>query len=77
MNSNQLDIIQIVLAILLIIVIILQNRSAGLSSTFGGLSGGEFYRTRRGVEKFLLYATIILAVLFVTNSILLLIVSKG
>ncbi len=76
MNSNQLDILQIVLASLLIIVIILQNRGAGLSVAFGGSSGGESYRSRRGFDKLLLYATIILGILFVTSTILSLIVAK-
>jgi len=57
-----LQIIQIVISILLIIVILLQNRGAGLGSAFGGTGG--VYLTKRGLEKKLFAATIVLAVLF-------------
>lgn len=57
-----LKIIQIIIAILLIIVILLQNRGSGLSGVFGG--GDQVYRTKRGMEKILLITTIVLAVLF-------------
>jgi preprotein translocase subunit SecG len=61
-------IVQIVLSVMLIISILLQVRGSGLGSIFGNV-GGEFYRSKRGVEKFLYRATIILAVLFVSSSI--------
>lgn len=48
--------------LLLIIVVLMQEKGVGLSSTFGG-SGG-FYASKRGVEKVLFRFTIILAVLF-------------
>ncbi len=44
-----LDIIQIILAVLLITAILLQNRGAGLGATFGG--EGNIYRTKRGAER--------------------------
>lgn len=56
------DIIQIVSAIALIVVIVLQNRGSGLGAAFGG--EGNVYRARRSVEKILFQATIILAVIF-------------
>jgi len=59
---NILSYIQIGLAILLIVVILLQNRGAGLSGVFGG--GGAMYQTKRGIEKSLLIITIILSILF-------------
>lgn len=61
-------IIQIVISTLLIVSILLQVRGSGLGSLFGGV-GGEFYRSKRGIEKLLYRATIILAILFVTNSV--------
>jgi preprotein translocase subunit SecG len=54
-----------IVSILLVIVILLQNRNGGLGTVFGGSAGGEFYRSKRGVEAFLYNATIILGVLFV------------
>ncbi|OGY44004.1 MAG: preprotein translocase subunit SecG [Candidatus Buchananbacteria bacterium RIFCSPHIGHO2_02_FULL_40_13] len=57
-----IDIIQIVVAIALITVIVLQNRGAGLGAAFGG--EGNVYRARRSVEKVLFQLTIVLAVIF-------------
>lgn len=63
--------LDILIAVLLITVILLQMQGSGLSSSFGG--GGEFYRSRRSAEKFLLWITVFLSVLFGIVSILLLI----
>lgn len=60
--NNTLNYIQIVLAILLMISILLQHRGTSLGGAFGG--EGNVYRSRRGAEKFLFYATIVLAILF-------------
>ncbi len=61
-----LTIVQTVLALLLILLIVLQNRGAGLGSAWGG--GGEFYGTRRGVEKIMFRLTVLVVVLFVVLS---------
>jgi len=58
-----LNIVQIVIPILLIIAILLQQRGTGLGGAFGG--SGEVYQTKRGVEKILFIATIILSIIFV------------
>lgn len=63
---------QIILALLLIASIIVQQKGAGLGSTFGGEM--SFYRTKRGAEKMLFYITIILTVLFIISSLVGLIV---
>lgn len=63
-----LNIIQIIIAVLLVGAILLQQRGGGLSPVFGGDSGA--YRTRRGVEKSLFIATIILSFLFLATAIL-------
>jgi len=60
--ANIFKIIQIILAILLIAFILLQQRGSGLGMAFGG--DGNVYRSRRGIEKFLFWATIAVAVLF-------------
>lgn len=57
-----INVIQIVLGVLLGVAILLQRQGAGLSGAFGG--EGEFYHSRRGAEKFLFTATIILSILF-------------
>lgn len=63
-----LPFIQIIVSILLIAAILLQQRGTALGSAFGG--GGEFYGTRRGLQKKLLSATIALGALFVILSLL-------
>ena len=59
---------QAVVAILLALSILLPNRGAGLGSAFGGDFGG--YYTKRGLEKFLLYASIVLALTFFVLAII-------
>jgi len=61
-------IIQIVLAVLLMVVILLQHRGTSLGGAFGG--EGAVYRSRRGAEKFLFFATIIIAVIFVVLALI-------
>lgn len=68
MQNFLLPIIQILLSILLVTAILLQQRGSGLGATFGG--EGTVFRTKRGVEKGLFYATIVIAVLFFATAIL-------
>jgi protein translocase SecG subunit len=71
-----LTIVQIAVSVLLAASILLQNRGAGLGSTFGGDFGG--YYTKRGFEKFLFSATIILGILFLgVAAYLVYLTSKG
>ena len=51
--------------ILMILCILLQQRGASLGAGFG--SSGELYTTRRGLDKSLFDATIVLAVVFVLS----------
>ena len=53
---------QIVVAIALITLVMLQAKGSGLGSIFGG--DGGVYKTRRGVEKTIYQATIGLSILF-------------
>lgn len=62
-----LSIIQIVVAILLTVSILLQNRGSGLGGAFGGDFGG--YYTKRGIEKFLFYISVVLAAVFLALSL--------
>lgn len=63
-----LNIIQIVIAALLTAAILLQQKGSGLSATFGG--EGNIYQTKRGVEKILFTATILLAIAFIGMTIM-------
>jgi preprotein translocase subunit SecG len=60
-----LQIIMIGSAILMILAILLQQRGATLGAGFG--ASGELYTTRRGVDKNLFEATIVLAVIFILS----------
>ncbi len=53
---------QAVVAVLLSVSILLQSRGSGLGSAFGGDFGG--YYTKRGFERFLVYATVGLSIAF-------------
>lgn len=61
---------QVVVSIILIMLVLLQERGAGLGSLFGGGGGGTPYQTRRGLEKVIFWSTIVAAVIFATLAIL-------
>jgi preprotein translocase subunit SecG len=63
-----LKIAQVIIAILLMTAILLQNKGAGLGNVFGG-TGGGVYLTKRGLEKKLFIATVILGVIFILLSL--------
>lgn len=65
---------QIVISVLIIIVVLLQNRGSGLSSVFGG--SGTIYRTKRGLEKGLFILTIILVILFIAIGVANLVITR-
>ena len=71
--NNVLQIAQIIISAILIAAIILQQRGAALGSGFGG-EGGTFYSTRRGMEKWVYWITIISAAAFLILSVLNLII---
>jgi protein translocase SecG subunit len=62
-----IGIVQIVSAVLLMLVILLQNRGASVGGVFGG--GDTVYQTKRGLEKKLFIATIILSVIFLGTAL--------
>ncbi|MEI7498483.1 MAG: preprotein translocase subunit SecG [Candidatus Falkowbacteria bacterium] len=68
------QIAQLVFAVLLMAAILLQSRGAGLSGIFGG--AGSVYRTKRGLEKYLFVATIVMAVLFFGTALVTLVLKK-
>ncbi len=68
-----ISVAQIVVSVILIALVLLQERSSGLSGIFGG-DGGGFYQTRRGLERIVFGATVVFAIFFVGLSILHLVV---
>ena len=56
--------VQIIIAILLIVFVMFQQRGTALGSAFGG-EGGSFYSTRRGIQKKIFWATIVCGALFI------------
>lgn len=73
--STFLLILQIVISILLILVILSQEKGVAAGGTFGG--SGMVFHGRRGVDRLLLWLTVILATLFIAVSIAFIFVEKG
>lgn len=65
-----LNFLQIVISVVLIVVILLQVKGSGFGAALGSMSGGSIYRTRRGLERTLFQATILLVVVFIFVSFL-------
>ena len=65
--ETYLYVAQIVVAIALILVALLQVRGGGLGGIFG--QADTVFRTKRGVEKTLFQLTIVLVVIFIILSI--------
>jgi preprotein translocase subunit SecG len=72
MTQTILNILQIILAVILILIILLQQKGAGLGGVFGGSS--NIYSTKRGIDKILHYSTIVVAVIFFALSLLRLVI---
>lgn len=60
-----LQIVTIASGVLLMLAILLQQRGATLGAGFG--SSGELFTTRRGVDKSLFEASIVIAAIFVLS----------
>ena len=65
-----LNIVQIVISALLIGCVLLQVKGSGFGAALGGMSGGSVFRTKRGLERTLFQATIILTIVFIFVSFL-------
>lgn len=65
---------QIILSALLIAAIILQQTGASLGGAFGADNFSSGFHTRRGFERTLFYATIVLGVLFALSALISLLV---
>ncbi len=66
---DALLVVQILLAIALVTLVLLQTKGGGLSSIFGQDSS-SVYRTRRGLERRMFQATILVSALFFVISLL-------
>ena len=64
---NPLLLLQMIVSILLLLAILIQAKGTSLGRALGGQTS---YHTKRGAEKALSYATIILGLLFVGLSLL-------
>lgn len=65
MEISLLHIVTIGSAILMVAAILLQQRGASLGAGFG--ASGELYTSRRGLDKSLYRATVVLAVIFLAS----------
>ena len=66
---------QIALSVLLIVAILFQRTGASLGGAFGADNFSSGYHTRRGLEKTLFWATIILGILFAVSALINLFIS--
>lgn len=65
MTGTILQIVMLTSAAIMVLFILLQARGASLGAGFG--SSGELFTTRRGTDKSLFEATIVMAVVFVLS----------
>ncbi len=65
-----LNILQIAVSVTLIVVVLLQVKGSGFGAALGGMSGGSVFRTKRGLERTLFQATIMLSIVFIMVSFL-------
>jgi preprotein translocase subunit SecG len=65
-----MNVLQIFVSCLLIVVVLLQVKGSGFGAALGGMSSGSSFRTKRGVEKTLFQATILLIIVFIFVSFL-------
>ncbi len=73
--QTALPYVQIILSVLLIIAIVLQRTGASLGGAFGADNFSSGFHTRRGFEKTLFYATIVLGILFALSALINLVIS--
>ena len=66
---------QIALSVLLVVAILLQRTGASLGGAFGADNFSTGFHTRRGFEKILFQATIVLAILFALSALAAILIS--
>jgi protein translocase SecG subunit len=70
--SSVLPYIEVALAVLLVLLVLLQQRGANVGNSFGG--DGFGYTKRRGAERFIFFLSIGIALLFVISAITVLLI---
>jgi preprotein translocase subunit SecG len=65
---NLINVSQIAVSIVLVVLVLFQQRGSGLGSAFG--QEGGVYATRRGIQKKIFYATIFFGIVFVVLALL-------
>jgi len=63
-----LNISQIIITVIMIVLILLQNRGSGLGSAFGG--EGNVYMNKRGAEKTISVLTVVTAIVFLALGVI-------
>jgi protein translocase SecG subunit len=71
---GMLPYIQVLLSVVLIVCVLLQQTGASLGGALGGDNFSAAYHTRRGTEKYLYYATVVVGVLFALSAFVALII---
>jgi preprotein translocase subunit SecG len=61
--ENILNIAQVISAILIVVLVLLQQRGTGMGGAFGG-GGTEVYSVKRGAEKIIFNLTIVVSIVF-------------
>jgi preprotein translocase subunit SecG len=68
-NTDYLNYAQVIVSVVLIVLILLQQRGTALGSAFGQ-DGGSFYSTRRGIQKSIYWASVVFGALFIILSLI-------
>lgn len=66
--------IQIFFSVLLIVSVLLQQTGASLGGALGGDNFSATYNTRRGLEKYLFYTTIVLGIMLALSAVIALVI---
>jgi preprotein translocase subunit SecG len=65
-----MNLLQIIVSVMLILAVLLQVKGSGFGAALGGMTGGSTFRTKRGLERTLFQATILLVIVFIFVSFL-------
>ena len=71
-----LRVVGIIFSVAVILFVLLQTRSAGLGSAFGGSSAGSVFKTRRGIERLVFNLTVVFIMLFALFALLSAVVAR-